>query len=112
VSGDESRARDRGISVHILGRDYRLACPEGEEKQLLASVDYLNERIKELREGGKLSGNERLAIIAAVNIAHEHLHQRPGKGGASVDGPEHRRRILAMQETLEAALAAGQDKLF
>jgi cell division protein ZapA len=113
VSGDEARARDKGLTIQILGREFRVACPEGEEKQLQASVEYLNRRMKDLRDNGKVTGNERIAIMAALNIAHEYLAQKPAKAAASsVDGADYRRRIAAMQETLDSALAADQDKLF
>ncbi len=112
MSADEDRARDKGLAIQILGRDFRVACPEGEEKQLQASVEYLNRRMKELRDTGKVTGNERVAIMAALNIAHEFLAHKSVKGAASVDGADIRRRIAAMQETLDSALAADQDKLF
>lgn len=104
---------EKGIAIQILGRDFRVACPEGEESQLLACVEYVNRKMKELKDTGKVNGNERIAIMAALNIAHEMLAQKPGRGAASsVDAPEFRRRIVSMQETLETALAADQDKLF
>ena len=112
MSGDEARARDKGLTIQILGREFRVACPEGEEKQLHSSVEYLNRRMKELRETGKVTGNERVAIMAALNIAHEFLAHKAAKGAPSVDGADIRRRIAAMQETLDSALAADQDKLF
>ena len=112
MSGDDAKTRDKGLTIQILGRDFRVACPEGEEKQLHASVEYLNRRMKELRDTGKVTGNERVAIMAALNIAHEFLSQKPAKAASSVDGADFRRRIAAMQETLDSALAADQDKLF
>jgi cell division protein ZapA len=113
VSADEAKAGAKGMAIQILGREFRVACPEGEEKQLQASVDFLNRRMKDLRDTGKIVGNERIAVMAALNIAHEFLAQKPGKSAAaSVDAPEHRRRIVAMQETLDTALSADQDKLF
>lgn len=102
---------DKGaLDISILGREFRVGCPEGEEKQLLASVDYLNRKVKEVRDTGKVAGNERIAIMAALNIAHEMLTHRPAE--ASGDGAAIRRRIVSMQETLETALAADQDNLF
>jgi cell division protein ZapA len=112
MSGDDAKTRDKGLTIQILGRDFRVACPEGEEKQLQASVEYLNRRMKELRDTGKVTGNERIAIMAALNIAHEFLSHKPAKAAPSVDGADFRRRIAAMQETLDTALAADQDKLF
>jgi len=112
VSGEDLKARDKGLTIEILGREFRVACPEGEEKQLQSSVEYVNRRMRELRDTGKVAGNERIAIMAALNIAHEFLAHKVAKGGASVDGADIRRRIAAMQETLDSALAADQDKLF
>ena len=102
---------DKGaLTISLLGREFRVACPEGEEKQLLASVDYLNKKMKEVRDTGKVVGNERIAIMAALNIAHEALSNRTN--GGALDGAAFRRRIAAMQETLDSALAADQEKLF
>ncbi|MEO7742689.1 MAG: cell division protein ZapA [Usitatibacter sp.] len=100
------------MSISLLGREFRVGCPEGEEKQLLASVDYLNRKLKEVRDTGKVSGNERIAIMAALNIAHE-LMSNEGKGSAhSFDASAYRRRIVAMQETVDSALSADQENLF
>ena len=109
----DDKSREKGaITISLLGREFRVGCPEGEEKQLMASVDYLNRKMKEVRDTGKVVGNERIAIMAALNIAHEHM-SNPGKASSpSVDTPSIRRRIVAMQETLEAALDADQENLF
>ena len=109
----DDKSREKGaITISLMGREFRVGCPEGEEKQLLASVDYLNRKLKEVRDTGKVVGNERIAIMAALNIAHEQMSNH-GKGHApGVDTTAIRRRILAMQETLESALAADQENLF
>ena len=101
------------MTINLLGREFRVGCPEGEQKQLQASVEYLNRKLREVRDVGKVVGNERIAIMAALNIAHEFMSNN-GKGGgaASVDNSAIKRRILAMQETLDSALAADQDNLF
>lgn len=107
----DTKAREKGaLTISLMGREFRVACPEGEEKQLLASVDYLNRKLREVRDTGKVVGNERIAIMAALNIAHEHLSNRPG--GAPLDAGAFRGRIEAMQETVESALAADQENLF
>jgi cell division protein ZapA len=100
------------VTINVLGREFRVACPEGEQKQLTASVELLNRKMKEVRDTGKVVGNERIAIMAALNIAHE-LMSNPGKGAAqAVDNTAIKRRIVAMQEALDAALAADQENLF
>ena len=104
-------AAEKGaLTITVLGREFRVGCPEGEEKQLLASVDFLNKKMKEVRDTGKVVGNERIAIMAALNIAHEMLSRKPGEGGG--ESASVRRRIAAMQETLDSALASDQNNLF
>ena len=110
MSADERR--DKGVmTISLLGREFRVGCPEGEEKQLQASVDYLNRKLKEVRDTGKVVGNERIAIMAALNIAHE-LVSNQGKSPGAAENAGIRRRIVAMQETLDSALAADQENLF
>jgi cell division protein ZapA len=101
------------LTINVMGREFRVGCPEGEQKQLLASVDYLNKKLKEVRDVGKVVGNERIAIMAALNIAHE-VMSNPGKAASAkaVDDSAIKRRILAMQESLDSALAADQENLF
>lgn len=109
----DERAREKGaLTINLLGREFRVACPEGEERALLASVDYLNRKLREVRDVGKVVGNERIALMAALNIAHEFLSQPNAPGAGVVDTNAFRRRIVAMQETVESALAADQENLF
>lgn len=112
---DKMKERDKSgaITISLLGREFRVGCPEGEEKALLASVDYLNRKMKEVRDTGKVVGNERIAIMAALNIAHESMSNH-GKAtsGPGLDAAGVKRRIVAMQEALESALAADQENLF
>ena len=100
------------LTISLLGREFRVACPEGEERQILAAADYLNKKLKEVRDTGKVVGNERIAIMAALNIAHESMSKNGAGSGGTLEAAAIRRRISALQETLEAALAADQEKLF
>jgi cell division protein ZapA len=109
VSAD---TRDKGaLTINLLGREFRVACSEGEETQLLATVEYVNRKLREVRDVGKVVGNERVALMAALNIAHELLSQQNAPA-APVDALGIRRRILSMQETVDSALAADQENLF
>ena len=107
-------AREKGaLTINILGREFRVGCPEGEERALLASVDYLNRKLKEVRDVGKVVGNERIALMTALNVAHELLAlQRAPAAAGPVDTSGIRRRIVAMQETVDSALSADQENLF
>ena len=107
-----AEAREKGaMTISLLGREFRVGVPEGQERELSASVDFLNRKLKEVRDTGKVVGNERIAIMAALNIAHE-LVSNQGKTPAGAENATIRRRIAAMQETLDSALAADQENLF
>ncbi|GMV54890.1 MAG: hypothetical protein AMXMBFR6_06950 [Betaproteobacteria bacterium] len=95
------------IDVRLLGREYRLSCEPSEREMLLDAVRLLENRLAELSERTKASG-ERLAIMAAVNLAHELVQARRLSG---VDLQDYQRRIVAMKKRLDQALAT-QDSLF
>ena len=93
------------VSVRILERDYQIGCPPEERAALLDSAAMLNARMREIRDGGKIVGLERIAIMAALNIANELLHARE-----RTDGLENKAkaRVKAMRERVEGALQSGQ----
>lgn len=101
-------SESRSLQVSIMGRDYRVACAEEEESGLLEAVDYLNAKMADLRDRSKVVGTERLAVMAALNIAHEFLSM---KVGGSFDIAETKRRIKRMETTIDQAMAE-QSKLF
>ena len=96
------------LDVTILDRDFRIACPEDERAELLDAVAYLDKKMREIRDVGKVATVERIAIMAALNIAHELLTTRLGAG---FDIGEFKRRMGSMQATIDATLAE-QDELF
>lgn len=98
----------KGLDVAIMGREFRVACPEDEQEALLASVDYLDHKMREIRDNGKVIGVERIAIMAALNITHELLNTRIA---GSFDIGEFKSRIDSMQAQIEQAMA-DQDELF
>lgn len=100
-------SRIKNVDVSIMGKDFRIACPEEEEPGLLEAVDFLDRRMCEIRDAGKLVGAERIAIMAALNISNELLTTRTG--GIDIGGLK--RRIRTMQERLESEMQ-DQDKLF
>ena len=95
------------LDVSIMGREFRVACPEDEEDTLLQAVELLNGKMHEIRDTGKVIGIEKIAIMAALNIAHEYLHVKAG--GFDIGG--YRRRIGSLNATLDAALQE-QTELF
>ena len=96
------------IEISILGRNYKIACEEGERDALLEAVAYLDGKMGEIKKAGKVSGSDRIAVMAALNIAHEFLSTKLGSG---FDIGQAKRRILLLEAKLDEALAK-QDKLF
>ena len=96
------------MDVVIMGREFRVTCPDEEREQLLQAVAYLDKKMRQIRDSGKVIGSERVAIMAALNVTHELLTARNKEG---FDMDEFKRRIDHMQATLDAVMPE-QDKLF
>jgi cell division protein ZapA len=96
------------IEISILGRNYKIACEEGEREALMQAVAYLDGKMGEIKKAGKVSGTDRIAVMAALNIAHELLSLKVGNG---FDIGQAKRRISLLEAKLDAAIAQ-QDKLF
>ena len=103
-----SKEKTETMDVVILDQEFRVACPEDERAELLETVAYLDKKMREVRDTGKVATLERIAIMAALNITHELLTTRLGAG---FDMGEFKRRIGSMQASIEATLEE-QDKLF
>lgn len=73
------------VTVRIMGREYAVACPKEEHEALVASAEFLNQRMMTIRRRGKALGAERIAVMAALNIARELLQI---KGDPSVVPPD------------------------
>ena len=96
------------VEVTLLGRTYRVACDDGEREALMQAVAYLDGKMNEIRKSGKVMGAERIAVMAALNVAHEMLSVKLGTG---FDLGQAKRRISAIESQLDSAIAK-QEKLF
>lgn len=96
------------LEVTLLGRSYRVACEDSEREALLQAVAYLDGKMNEIKSAGKVAGSERIAVMAALNIAHELLSTKLGNG---FDIGQAKRRISSIEAQLDSALAK-QEKLF
>jgi cell division protein ZapA len=99
----------KGLQITIMGRNFRVACKEDEQPALLEAVDYLNRRMEEIRDQGRIVGLERIAIMAALNITHEFLGAKVG--GDNFDMAAFKRRIGQMETVIDTAISE-QSKLF
>ena len=100
------------LDISLLGKEYRVACPPEERQALLAAVAYVDEKMHDIAEKTKSNISERIAVMAALNIAHEHL-SAAGDGTQkefveAVDTSETKRRIGDMGARLDAVLAPQQ----
>ncbi len=96
------------LEIKILDRELRIACPEEERDELLDAVAYVDKKMREIRDAGKIVSVERIALMAALNITHELLTIKVGRG---VDLADFKRRMNSMQAAIDGALAE-QDSLF
>ena len=95
-----------GIEISILDRKLRIACAEDEQQDLLRAVHYLDAKMREIRDRGKVIGGERIAILAALNIAHELLS---GSLASGFDSGELKRRMRGMAAAIDEAMSAQED---
>jgi cell division protein ZapA len=93
------------VSIRILGKEYQVACPVQEKADLLAAADLLNKKMQDIRDSGKVLGLDRVAVMAALNMANE-LLKRTDEERQLKDIVDL--RIKAMRERLDSALGPGQ----
>jgi|SRR5690554_911341 len=73
-----SRPKSHTVVIQLMGNDYQIACPADEEAALRASAEHLDKQMRTIREKGKIIGLERIAVMAALNLAHELLQIKSG----------------------------------
>jgi cell division protein ZapA len=100
-----SDERTTRVSVRLLDREYQVACPADERSDLLDSAEYLDARMREVRDSGKVVGLDRIAVISALNIANELIKLR--RSGSVVD-TDLSARLRTLRERVESALEKGQ----
>lgn len=94
-----------GITIHILDKEYMIACSEDERHDLQRSADYLDTKMREIRDTGKIIGSDRIAVMAALNISHELLTR---DGGPTSTDSSVGTRIRSIQEKIDDALYRSQ----
>jgi len=100
-----SHAEPARVSVRIMEKEYVVACAYEERSALLDAAEFLNGRMREIRDSGKVVGLDRIAVMAALNLAHEFLkgRDRESKLDSGVG-----QRVRALRERVESALEKGQ----
>ncbi len=90
------------VTVRILDKDYQVACPEEEVEALTASARYLDQQMQQIRTGGKVLGIDRIAVMAALNIANDYLKNQNAAGSVSKNA---QRKLSVLNQELDNALA-------
>lgn len=90
------------LEVHIMQQSYMLGCPEGQEARLLAAVKHVDGAMSGIRDAGKIRGRERIAVLAALNVAFDLLDMQ-------VQNSELSQTADALQAQVAAQTAAMAD---
>jgi cell division protein ZapA len=93
------------VSVRIMEKEYVVACPYEERSALLDAAEFLNARMREIRDTGKVVGLDRILVMAALNLAHEFLK---GKDRESRLDNGVGQRVRALRERVENSLGKSQ----
>jgi cell division protein ZapA len=91
------------VSVRILEKEYQVACLPEERSELLDSAEFLNGKMKDIRDAGNIVGLDRIAVMAALNLAHELLKRNRNDAIEN----EVTERVRQMRERVESALNRG-----
>lgn len=93
------------VSVRILDKEYQVACPASERTDLLDSAEVLNAKMREIRDSGRIVGLDRIAVMAALNMANDLLHaqarDRAIEGDVSL-------RLKSISDRVESVLSGSQ----
>jgi cell division protein ZapA len=87
--------------IRLLDKEYTVACPPEEREGLMESAALLNSKMREIRGRGKIVGNERIVVMAALNVIHELLQRQSGEQTTSRDFEV---RLRLIQDKIESAL--------
>ena len=94
------------VTVRILEKEFCVACPAEERDSLLASARYLDGKMRQIRDSRKVVGMDRIAVICALNLAHELLHNNPAPPAEN----SFVTRVQHLHDKIEAALQADKQK--
>lgn len=90
------------VEVNIMGQGYILGCPEGGEALLAAAVAQVDREMSAIRDGGKVKARERIAVLAALNLAYQLAERGPAREAAATTDVD----VAALVRRIDAALGA------
>lgn len=93
------------VNVRILEKEYQIACPQSQRSTLLDCAELLNNKMREIRDSGRVIGLDRIAVMAALNLAHELLDERSSGGKIDDEAGE---RLRSLRLRVESVLDHGK----
>jgi len=103
MSADSSKRLS--VPVRIMGKEYQVECPPDEHEALVASAEFVNERMSAIRKRGKALGSERIAVMVALNIARELLALKGVDGLGPAADPAMLERVRQLKLDIESTLS-------
>jgi cell division protein ZapA len=97
--------RTARVSVRILEKEYQVACPTEERTDLLDAAEFLNGKMREIRDSGSVLGLDRIAVMAALNLANELLKVRRTESPGDHEMVD---RVRHLRERVETAITRGK----
>ncbi|WP_047257784.1 cell division protein ZapA [Chromobacterium subtsugae] len=97
------------VEIELLGRHFTIGTPQGEQETLLEAVRLLEGKISTIQQHGKVMDADKIAIMAALNIAHDLLKTKVGEG---LEMAAFQRKIRDMGQAADNALRQSQQPLF
>ncbi len=88
------------VNVRIMDKDYMVACPLGEQDALIASSRRVDREMRKIRDSGKVLGSDRIAVMVALNLAHELMHGKHNHAAS----PETTEQLQQLQQRMDAVL--------
>ncbi len=93
------------VSVRILDKEYQVACPAEERTDLLDSAEILNSKMREIRDSGRIVGLDRIAVMAALNMANDLIHAQARDQQLEGDISE---RLKSISDRVDSVLSGAQ----
>lgn len=95
------------VTVRILDRDYHIACPPDERESLLKAADLLSQEMSEVRDSGRVVGMDRIAVMVALNLAHQYLQAKVERDATVSQSLERIQRLRLTLAQADGSATAG-----
>jgi cell division protein ZapA len=92
-------SQNKGVNITIMEREFTVSCTDEERPALINAVNFLDKKMRDIRDNGNFIGIERIAIMAALNLSNELLNSKVGNFNIG----DYKRRIAFMQEEIDKA---------